>query len=130
MTSGTQEQSMDDGELPPYQLYKFRFWIAFVTCFTMITNAGIWATFMSISTTATTYYGTSAMGINILSLIFMALYIPVSPISSWVLDTKGIKTSVSTSLNQDVFVLNKLDSLGILLFNCWSFCQVAQCVCA
>lgn len=79
---------------PQFEKDRQRFAIAGITSLANIANAGIWSAYASVTTTSAVYYDTNSFGINLLSLIFMFIYIPVSPLSSWVLDTRGIRTSV------------------------------------
>ncbi|WP_167604909.1 MFS transporter [Maribellus sediminis] len=50
-----------------------------------------WLTFASISTVAQEFYGTSALRIDFLSIIFMIVFIVMSIPASYVLDTWGLK---------------------------------------
>ncbi len=50
-----------------------------------------WLTFASVSTVAQEFYGTSALRIDFLSMIFMIVFIVMSIPASYVLDTWGLK---------------------------------------
>lgn len=55
----------------------------------------LWINFAAISTEAATYYGVTTEEIDILSLIFMLVYIGMAIPSAWVIDTKGFKMGAS-----------------------------------
>lgn len=56
-----------------------------------------WITFSPIADLTSTYYNVNAFKVNILSLIFMVASVPFGFAASWVLDTYGLRTSVSTT---------------------------------
>ncbi|KAL2919313.1 hypothetical protein HK105_200956 [Polyrhizophydium stewartii] len=80
---------------PPakHTLYAARFVVA--GCFVLgnAANSLLWSSFSSVTPSARTFYNTNSFAINALSLVFLVLYLPVSPLSSWVLDTKGLRAS-------------------------------------
>lgn len=77
-----------------YKSYKTRFFVAAIVTVANLTNQVVWASFASIAATSAVYYDTTALGISMMSLIYMITFIPVSPIASWVLDEKGIRYSI------------------------------------
>eukprot|EP00842_Homolaphlyctis_polyrhiza_P006416 jgi/Hompol1/6776/HPOL_000932-RA len=77
-----------------YALVRRRFLIAGAVCLGNLANSAIWTTFSAVTPASASFYGTSSFGINMLSLLFFAWFIPVSPIASWLIDTKGLRLSV------------------------------------
>jgi hypothetical protein len=77
-----------------YISYKKRFLIAIIATVANLTNQVVWAAFSSIASTASTFYETTLFGINMMALIYMIAFIPMSPVASWVLDEKGIRYSI------------------------------------
>ena len=58
-------------------------------------NQGLWITFAPITSEAMKFYSTSDLAIGLLSLSFMAIYILIFFPSAWLIDTWGIRRSVS-----------------------------------
>lgn len=54
-----------------------------------------WITFSPIADLTSTYYNINAFKVNVLSLIFMVASVPFGFAASWVLDTYGLRASVS-----------------------------------
>lgn len=77
-----------------YKTYRLRFFIAAIVAIANITNQIVWASFASISATSALYYETTSLGITMMSLIYMITFLPSSPVSSWVLEEKGIRHSI------------------------------------
>ena len=72
-----------------------RFVIAIISSLVNASSANMWVTYASVTRSAAAFYETpSSFGINLLSLLFMIIFIPVSPVSSWVLDTRGPRDSL------------------------------------
>ena len=58
-------------------------------------NQGLWITFAPITSEAMKFYSTSDLAIGLLSLSFMVIYILIFLPSAWLIDTWGIRRSVS-----------------------------------
>lgn len=72
-----------------------RFGIAIISSLVNAASANMWVTYASVTSSAASFYATpSTFGINVLSLLFMVIFIPMSPVSSWVLDTRGPRDSL------------------------------------
>ena len=56
----------------------------------------IWITFSPIADTAVPYYAIDAFRLNLLVLVFAAASVPFGFLASWLLDTLGLRFSVST----------------------------------
>lgn len=73
------------------KVYGFR-WI--VLLFFMLTNIFLqilWITFASINSLAQTFYGVDKLFIDLLALSFMVVYIPVTFLSTWIIDKFGFR---------------------------------------
>lgn len=57
-------------------------------------NALFWLSFAPVALTASRYYNVSTIWIDMMSIVFMILYIPAGVISSWVLDKYGLRRAV------------------------------------
>lgn len=68
------------------RLYKARYVQLVLFCLVSVTNATLWITFAPITDSVESYYGVGAFGVNALSLVFMAAYIPMVFPAGWVLD--------------------------------------------
>ncbi|HVO38454.1 MAG TPA: MFS transporter [Spirochaetia bacterium] len=77
------------------QVYRYRWLI--LAAFMVITaiNQGLWITFAPITSDAMKFYATSDLAIGLLSLCFMVIYILVFLPSAWLIDTWGIRATVS-----------------------------------
>ncbi|MGA2762310.1 MAG: MFS transporter [Spirochaetia bacterium] len=75
--------------------YRYRWLI--LAAFMLITgiNQALWITFAPITSEAMKFYSTSDLAIGLLSLCFMAIYILIFLPSAWLIDTWGIRASVS-----------------------------------
>eukprot|EP00038_Savillea_parva_P009689 m.185205 g.185205 ORF g.185205 m.185205 type:complete len:484 (-) comp16379_c0_seq1:64-1515(-) len=75
-------------------LYGRRWGILGVLCLLQIANAMAWVTYAPIAQSAAIYYGTSCEVIDGLSLIFMAVSIPGTFVSAWVLTRYGLRVGL------------------------------------
>eukprot|EP01135_Chromosphaera_perkinsii_P001434 Nk52_evm2s169 gene=Nk52_evmTU2s169 len=73
-----------------FVLYRKRFLMLFVIVMLNISNAVMWISFSPVACKAATYFDVSQGTINWLSIVFMACYIPLGFVSSYVLDSKGL----------------------------------------
>ncbi|KAJ3160221.1 Major facilitator super domain-containing protein 7 [Geranomyces michiganensis] len=66
-----------------------------------LSNAWMWSTYAGVSPTSALYYNINEAAITWFSLIFMALYVPVTIASSYVLDEYGLRQGLllGTALN-------------------------------
>ncbi|KAJ3150916.1 hypothetical protein HDU89_002913 [Geranomyces variabilis] len=66
-----------------------------------LSNAWMWSTYAGVSPTSALYYNINEAAITWFSLIFMALYVPVTIASSYVLDEYGLREGLllGTALN-------------------------------
>ncbi|ORX94736.1 MFS general substrate transporter [Basidiobolus meristosporus CBS 931.73] len=77
-----------------FLVYKIRFLVLFVVFLLNIAASVIWVTFSSVSSQAQSYYNISMTIINLLSSLYMLMFVLFSLLSSWVLDTKGLKPAL------------------------------------
>ena len=78
------------------KVYSYR-WIILSIYFLITVIIEIqWLTFASISTAAQEYYQTSALRIDLLSMIFMIVFIIMSIPASYIIDTWGLKKGLMT----------------------------------
>ncbi|KAI8920037.1 major facilitator superfamily domain-containing protein [Powellomyces hirtus] len=72
-----------------------------VFAFLNLSNAWIWSTYAGASPTSALYYRMNESAITWFSLVFMAVYVPVAILSSWILDGYGLRTGllIGTLLN-------------------------------
>jgi len=94
-------ESLDDGRPlaleQTYVVYKRRWYIVFVIFFISFSNAAVWITFAPVADKTAEYYDTSLTEVNWFSLVFPIAAIPFSPVSSWLLDTWGLRTGIISS---------------------------------
>jgi FLVCR family MFS transporter 7 len=107
MTPTSKSHSDQDKE-ESYQKDSGRFVIAIISSLVNAASANMWVTYASVTPSAAAFYATpSTFGINLLSLLFMIVFIPMSPVSSWILDTRGPRDSLVLG--------GALNALGALL---------------
>jgi MFS family permease len=74
-----------------YEVTSYRWIVLGVFMFVGALTQLLWINFASISSDAATYFGVTTDEIDLLSLIFMIVYIALTIPSAWVIDTKGIR---------------------------------------
>lgn len=92
-----------------YKTYPQRWFLLTSLVLLNISSAINWITFSAISNIAADYFHVSLTLVNFLSVIFYLAYVVVSLFSSWVLDTKGLRTGV-ISLYSLVVLMNWCES--------------------
>ncbi|HUI70478.1 MAG TPA: MFS transporter, partial [Spirochaetia bacterium] len=77
------------------RVYRYR-WLV-LAAFMLITGLtqALWITFAPITSEAMKFYSTTDLAIGLLSLCFMAVYILIFLPSAWLIDTWGIRNTVS-----------------------------------
>ena len=77
-----------------FKVYGYR-WVVLLAFMVIIAlNQSLWVSFAAITTDAMQFYRVYDLSIGLLSLIFMVVYIFVSFLASWVIDTYGIRVGV------------------------------------
>eukprot|EP00128_Syssomonas_multiformis_P005363 Colp12_sorted_trinity150504_noHs@24612 len=89
------KEALAKGELMPlsksFRTYRSRWWMLLLIVALNVSNAVFWISFAPIQPSTQEYYGVSKLWVNMLSMIFMILYIPLGFTSSWALDAKGLR---------------------------------------
>jgi MFS family permease len=83
------EQS--DGQ---YRVYGYRWVVLAVVMFVNLTIQILWISYAPIISHAARYYHVSHFLIGVLTMSFMAAFIPLSLPAAWVIDTRGFRTGV------------------------------------
>ena len=81
----------------PFVLYGRRWVVLLAVCLLQLANAAVWATFMPITPQAALYFTDSADKgwiIDLLSLIFMVVYLPMAFHAMWSLNARGLRRTV------------------------------------
>ena len=78
-----------------FRLYPYRWVILSVFMFINLTIQILWISYAPITSAAGEYFGVSDLQIGLLAMSFMIAFIPLSIPVSWLIDTYGIRTSVS-----------------------------------
>ena len=73
----------------PLQLYPRRWAVLVLFSLLSFSNAMLWITFSPISSIVGDWYDQSDFMVNCLSMVYMAIYIPLVFASSWVFDRQG-----------------------------------------
>jgi MFS family permease len=76
------------------RVYRTRWLVLAVFVLEGLMTQVMWITFAPITGPAAAFYGTSDLMIGLLSLVFMAVYIPVVLPAAWAIDTWGFRTAV------------------------------------
>ncbi|KAJ3120592.1 Major facilitator super domain-containing protein 7, partial [Irineochytrium annulatum] len=79
---------------PAHTLYRYRFLVAAAVFFANFGNSAIWATYASVTPSTATYFSTSSWKINLLSLLFQAVFPLFIIPGGYVLDTHGVRPTV------------------------------------
>lgn len=105
----------DNGAVGSYKTYKRRWIVLFVLFLTSLSNAvvinlnllclskviiclfffKIWISYSPIADKAATFYNVSAKSINWFALIYLIVCIPFGFCAAWLLDTRGLRITVS-----------------------------------
>jgi MFS family permease len=78
-----------------YKIYPYRWVVLAMFTFVNITIQMLWITYAPITGPAAKFYGVSDSQIELLSMLFMIAFIPLSIPVSWVIDTYGFRLAVS-----------------------------------
>jgi MFS family permease len=87
-----------------YRVYYYRWVVLAVFTFVNITIQMLWITYAPITGPAAAFYGVSDSQIELLSMLFMIAFIPLSIPVSWVIDTYGFRVAIGVgSVMMSVF---------------------------
>lgn len=77
-----------------YKVYKRRWFALLVLCLLNCSNAMVWLTFAPVADQSSQYLHVGLQEVNWLSLVFMVVSIPVSFVTTWMLDTLGLRITL------------------------------------
>lgn len=77
-----------------FKVYKRRWFILLVVCLLNCSNATIWLTFAPVADQSAQYLKVSLEEINWLSVVYMVVAIPLSFVTTWMMDTIGLRTTL------------------------------------
>jgi FLVCR family MFS transporter 7 len=80
--------------LPEIGQTRWRWLMIFLYALQTIMNAVLWITFAPVTSAAATYFSTSTTVINMLSLMFMIVYLPGSIFAAWIFNRYGLRTGM------------------------------------
>ena len=80
----------------PFKVYGYRWVVLVGFMLAVMFNQLLWITFAPITGPAAAYYGVSDLSIGLLSMSFMIAYLFVALPASWVIDTFGFRSAVSS----------------------------------
>ena len=78
-----------------YKVYRARWHMLAIFCTLTFTNAFLWISFAPIVTLTERFYGVSATYVNLLSALFMVLYLPGSYLAMYLITKYGLRTSIT-----------------------------------
>lgn len=81
-------QQLSQQLLPLTTLYS-AFWL--IVRQLTLTNNALWITFAPIDVITESYFRTTALGVNWLSMVYMALYIPLVFVAAYVVERRGLR---------------------------------------
>jgi FLVCR family MFS transporter 7 len=85
-------------ERTAFRVYRYR-WVVLLVYFLLNALMQVqWITFAPITSEAVAFYGAPAIQIDLLSLIFMIVYIFVSLPASYIIDTWGIRIGIGIGI--------------------------------
>ncbi|KAJ8382343.1 hypothetical protein SKAU_G00031210 [Synaphobranchus kaupii] len=91
----TAETSQETRELlGGFKVYKRRWFILSVVCLLNCSNAVQWLSFAPVADQVASYLGASLDQVNWLSLVYMVVAVPFCFITTWMLDTLGLRISL------------------------------------
>jgi MFS family permease len=76
------------------KVYGYRWVVLVAFMLVVIINQLCWISFASITSESAAFYHTDPLNINLLALVFMAVYVIVSFPASWAIDTWGVRIAV------------------------------------
>lgn len=79
---------------PPHPLSPTRWAVALGYSLQCALNASLWICFSPINNQAQAALGVPALGVNMLSLVYMLLYVPGSALSLWSMERYGLKATL------------------------------------
>ncbi|XP_018615043.1 solute carrier family 49 member A3 isoform X2 [Scleropages formosus] len=79
---------------PQFQVFRRRWFVLSVLCLLNCSNAMLWLSFAPVADQTAQYLRVSVDQVNWLSIVYMVVAIPVSFMTTWMLDTWGLRVSL------------------------------------
>ncbi|XP_030001600.1 solute carrier family 49 member A3 [Sphaeramia orbicularis] len=77
-----------------FKVYKRRWFVLLVLCLLNCSNATLWLTFAPVANQSAKFLNVTLDQINWLSLVYMVVAIPLSFVTTWMLDTLGLRITL------------------------------------
>ncbi|XP_068451526.1 solute carrier family 49 member A3 isoform X2 [Clinocottus analis] len=77
-----------------FKVYKRRWLVLLVLCLLNCSNATLWLTFAPVADQSAKFLSVSLEQVNWLSLVYMVMAIPLSFLTTWMLDVLGLRTTL------------------------------------
>ncbi|KAL4641598.1 major facilitator superfamily domain-containing protein 7 isoform X1 [Arapaima gigas] len=132
------ESDADVGEdaphAPRFQAFRRRWFVLVVLCLLNCSNAMSWLSFAPVADQTAEYLQISLDQVNWFSMVYMVVAIPLSLVTTWMLDTWGLRVSLvlGSWLNMVGSVLRYVGVLKVLPAAVWGFpvLMFGQTLCA
>jgi len=116
-------------QLPVVRLYHYRWFQLFMFSLLSFSNAWIWISLAPVATLVQKFYGIESFLVNLLSTIYMFVFIPGNPVCGVILERFGLRVTLLAGAS-----LNMLGSwirvAGSNQHNYYAVLFVGQCLCA
>eukprot|EP00727_Mastigamoeba_balamuthi_P000701 m51a1_g10628 hypothetical protein (514) ;mRNA; f:36421-38645 len=77
----------------PSRVVARRWCMLAILCLLIASNGALWITFAPITAGVSKYYDVGEGWINALSISYMIVYLPLAPLSGWIIEALGLRTS-------------------------------------
>ncbi|XP_029458607.1 solute carrier family 49 member A3 [Rhinatrema bivittatum] len=120
--------------LTGYKTYRRRWYLLGVICLLNCSNAMLWLSFAPVADETANYFQSSLVQVNWLSLVYLVISVPFGLVTTWILDTTGLKFSVifSSWLNMIGSIIRFLSTVRFVDQGSQSYVclLIGQCFCA
>ncbi|XP_025893860.1 solute carrier family 49 member A3 [Nothoprocta perdicaria] len=134
MEAGEASSLLGERSSVPFRTYRRRWFLLAVVCLLNCSNAMLWLTFAPVADRTASYFHISLETVNWLSLVYLLISIPFGLVATWVLDSVGLRWSVTLSawLNMTGSIIRMFSVLKFLSLGSRSYWYlfVGQCLCA
>ncbi|XP_074668862.1 solute carrier family 49 member A3 isoform X2 [Strix aluco] len=122
------------GRLAQFKTYRRRWILLAAVCLLNCSNAMLWLTFAPVADKTAAYFHISLEMVNWLSIVYLLISIPFGLVSTWVLDSVGLRCAVILSawLNMMGSIIRMFGILKFLSLGSQSYWYlfIGQCLCA
>ncbi|XP_074789273.1 solute carrier family 49 member A3 isoform X2 [Athene noctua] len=122
------------GRLAQFKTYRRRWFLLAAVCLLNCSNAMLWLTFAPVADKTAAYFHISLEMVNWLSIVYLLISIPFGLVSTWVLDSVGLRCAVILSawLNMMGSIIRMFGILKFLSLGSQSYWYLftGQCLCA